>query len=57
MVFSGISMFSRNFYILFSTLAQLFKTLFALTVSLSPQFVNYISTSKANTLLVFVEKM
>ena len=27
-----------------------------LTLSLSPQFVNYISTSKANTLLFFVEK-
>ena len=29
----------------------------SLTLSLSPQFVNYISTSKANTLLFFVEKM
>ena len=27
-----------------------------LTVSLNPQFVNCISTSKANTLLLFVEK-
>ena len=29
----------------------------SLTLSLSPQFVNYLSTSKANTLLVFVDKM
>ena len=29
----------------------------SLTLSLSPQPVNYISTSKANTLLFFVEKM
>ena len=29
----------------------------SLTMSLSPQFVNYISTSKANTLLFSVEKM
>ena len=29
----------------------------SLTLSLSPQFVNFISTSKANTLLFFVEKM
>ena len=29
----------------------------SLTLLLSPQFVNYISTSKANTLLFFVEKM
>ena len=29
----------------------------SLTLSLSPQFVKYISTSKANTLLFFVEKM
>ena len=27
-----------------------------LTLALSPQFVNYTSTSKANTLLFFVEK-
>ena len=27
------------------------------TLSLSPQFINYISSSKANTLLFFVEKM
>ena len=29
----------------------------SLTLSLSPQFVNCILTSKANTLLFFVEKM
>ena len=29
----------------------------SLTLSLSPPFVNYISTSKANTLLFFVDKM
>ena len=29
----------------------------SLTLSLSPHFVNCISTSKANTLLLFVEKM
>ena len=29
----------------------------SLTLLLSPQFVNYISTSKANTLLFFVDKM
>ena len=29
----------------------------SLTLSLSPQFVNYILTSKANTLLFFVEKI
>ena len=28
----------------------------SLTLSLRPQFVNYISTSKANTVLFFVEK-
>ena len=29
----------------------------SLTLSLSPPFVNYISTTKANTLLFFVDKM
>ena len=29
----------------------------SLTMSLSPQFANYITTSKANILLFFVEKM
>ena len=35
---------------------QLFKTFVSLTLSSSPQFVNYLWTSKANTLLFFVEK-
>ena len=33
------------------------RNIVSLTLSLSHQFVSYISTSKANTLLFFVEKM
>ena len=43
---------------LFVSLGPVVLTLLALLMlSLSTQFVNYISTSKANTLLFFVEKM
>ena len=37
-------------------LGPVVKNFVSLMLSLSPQFVNYISTSKANTLLFFVEK-
>ena len=37
-------------------LAPVIQSFISLTLSLSPQFVNYISTSKANPLLFFVEK-
>ena len=35
---------------------QVVQNFVTLALSLSPQFVNYILTSKANTLLYFVEK-
>ena len=38
-------------------LGPVIQNVVSLTLSLSPQFVNYISTSKANTVLFFVEKM
>ena len=38
-------------------LGPVVQNFFTVTLSISPQFVSYISTSKANTLLFFVEKM
>ena len=48
-----------NFYGLWCgvcNLAPVVQNFVSLTLSLSPQFVNYISNSKANTLLFFVEQ-
>ena len=39
------------------TLGPVVQSFDSLKLSLSPQFVNYFSTSKANTLLFFVENM
>ena len=41
----------------FENLGPVVQNFDSLMLSLSPQLVNYISTSKANTLLFFVEKM
>ena len=42
---------------IFNNQGPVVQNFISLTLSLYPQFVNYISTSKANTLLLFVEKI